>query len=55
MSVIITRYFDLAQLALASYTDFTSLLGGPNPPSATATRDAVLGDFRDDTESPNSF
>ena len=24
MSVIITRYFDLAQLALASYTDFTS-------------------------------
>jgi hypothetical protein len=48
MSAIITRYFDLAQLALASYTDFTSLFGTPqNPqiPSASGVRNAVLGDF----------
>jgi Ca2+-binding RTX toxin-like protein len=48
MSVLITRYFDLAQLALASYTDFTSVFGNPqNPqiPSASGVRDAILGDF----------
>ena len=48
MSVLITRYFDLAQLALASYADFTSLFGNPqNPqiPSASGVRDAILGDF----------
>lgn len=48
MSGLITRYFDLAQLALASYTDFTSLFGTqqiPLVPSASGIRDAILGDF----------
>jgi hypothetical protein len=48
MSGLITRYFDLAQLALASYTDFTSLFGtpqSPQTPSASGVRDAILGDF----------
>jgi len=48
MSGLITRYFDLAQLALASYTDFTSLFGTsqiPLVPSASGVRDAILGDF----------
>ena len=48
MSDLITRYFDSAQLALASYTDFTSLFGNPqNPqiPGASGVRDAILGDF----------
>lgn len=48
MSGLITRYFDLAQLALASYTDFTSLFGipqSPQIPSASGVRDAILGGF----------
>ena len=41
----ITSYFEMSQLSLASYTNFGPLLGGQTLPSATAVRDAILGDF----------
>ena len=41
----ITNYFEMSQLSLASYTNFGPLLGGQTLPSATAVRDAILGDF----------
>ncbi len=48
MTEPINQYFTMAQLALASYVDFGSLLGTPEDPrisSASEVRDAILGRF----------
>jgi hypothetical protein len=45
MSGLTTRSIDLAQLALASYTDFTSLFGtsqNPQIPSASGENGDIL-------------